>query len=265
LKKLENRQRNTRYSADLAWLSPYSRFNLLVTGDTHPRGKTTVNVPAIGFDAAADIFYNANVSCLTPSSNFAAARYCTADVFGGSNATAVHAAWDAVGVPNDLPPLPNPPIALNDGVALAGQDGPTGNIQQYTLGVAAGHTVTCTTSCNNGDADLYLRFDAEAEINPNSSNNECGSYSSNSNESCTTEAASSPSTLYAGAHAYAGYTDLTITCTSTDGTNGGGGSCSPKRASCTTDADCCSGNCGGKPGSRTCRCSRACAAWPGWE
>ncbi len=58
------------------------------TINTHPRGKTTVVVPTIGFEAAADIFYKANVDCLTPTSNFAAARYCTADVFGGSNATA---------------------------------------------------------------------------------------------------------------------------------------------------------------------------------
>ncbi len=65
-------------------------FQLLVDGGTHPRGKTSVNVPGIGFDAAADIFYAANVACLTPSSNFAGARYCTADVHGGSNAAAVH-------------------------------------------------------------------------------------------------------------------------------------------------------------------------------
>jgi len=227
-------------------------FKLLVTGGTHPRGKTTVNVPAIGFAAAADIFYNANIGCLTPNSNFAAARYCTADVFGGSDAAAVHAAWDAVGVPNSPPAPSNPPIALTDGEPLSGQSGTTGNIQQYTLDVAAGESVTCTTSCNNGDADLYLRFGAEAEANPTSTVNECGSYSSNSNESCTTGAASSADTLYGAVHAYSTYTDLTITCT-INSTNGGGGSCSPKGASCTTGSDCCSGSCGGKPGSRICK------------
>ncbi len=226
-------------------------FKLLVTGGTHPRGKTTVVVPGIDFDKAADIFYNANIGCLTPNSNFAAARYCTADVFGGSAAAAVHLAWDAVGVPNAPPAPSNPPIPLTDGVPLSGQDGTTGNIQQYTLDVAAGESVTCTTSCNNGDADLYLRFGAEAEANPNSTNNECGSYSSNSNESCTTGAAASMDTLYAGVHAYSTYTDLTITCTSNG--SGGGGSCSAQGASCTTGSDCCSGSCGGKPGSKTCR------------
>ena len=226
-------------------------FKLLVTGGTHPRGKSPgVVVPGIGFTAAAAIFYNANVMCLTPSSNFAVARNCTADVHGGSNAAAVHLAWDAVGVPDDPPPPPNPPIALSDGVSLSGQDGIIGNIQQYTLDVDAGDSVTCTTSCNNGDADLYLRFGAEAEANPNSTNNECGSYSSISNESCTTGAAANADTLYGAVHAFAGYTNLTIICTD-NGT--GGGSCSAEGDSCTTGADCCSGSCSnGKPSNRVC-------------
>lgn len=61
-------------------------FYLLAEGGTHPQGKSSVNVPGIGIDAAAAIFYKANVNCLTAGSNFASARYCTADVFGESNA-----------------------------------------------------------------------------------------------------------------------------------------------------------------------------------
>jgi len=229
-------------------------FQLLVDGGTHPQGKTSVSVTGIGSTAAAEIFYNANVACLTPSSNFAAARYCTADVFGGVSGTDysefVHAAWDAVGVPNEPPVPPQPPIALTDGVPLSGQSGNTGELQQYTLDVAADDSVTCTTSCNNGDADLYLRFGAEAEANPNSTNNECGSYSSNSNESCSAGPAQTADTLYAAVHAYATYTDLTITCTINAAV---GGSCSVNGASCATGTDCCSGSCGGRPGSKTCR------------
>ena len=71
---------------------------LLVKGGTHPRGKTSTDVIGVGFDAAADIFYNANVNCLTPSANFEQARFCTADIFGGAATESVHAAWDAVGV-----------------------------------------------------------------------------------------------------------------------------------------------------------------------
>ncbi len=234
-------------------------FALLVEGGTHPRGKTTDTVPALdpnNFDnslqMALDIFYDANVGCLTPSSNFAAARYCTADVHGGSNALAVHAAWDAVGVTDDPPPAPNPEIGLDDGVMLGSQDAATGNIQQYTLAVAQGNSVTCTTACNNGDADLYLRFGIDAEANPNSTVNECGSYSSNSNESCTTGAAPSANTLFAAVHAYAGFTNLSITCTETQSTSG---ACTlePVGASCTSNSECCSNSCKGKPGNKTCK------------
>ncbi len=153
-------------------------------------------------------------------------------------------------MPNDPPPPPNPPIALTDGVALGNQDADTGNIQQYTLDVASGSTVTCTTSCNNGDADLYLRFGAEAEANPNSTANECGSYSSTSNESCTTGSAPSATTLFAGVHAYAGYTNLSITCTES---TGGGCTLLPAGASCTSNSQCCSNSCKGKPGNKTCK------------
>ena len=104
--------------------------------------------------------------------------------------------------------------------------------------------MSCTTSCNNGDADLYLRFGQEAEANPNSTVNECGSYSSNSNESCTTGAASSADTLYAAVHAFAAFTDLTITCTESTG-----GSCDPAGSPC---GNCCNGCSGGKPSTRVC-------------
>lgn len=227
-------------------------FQLLVDGGTHPRGKTSVSVTGIGFDAAATIFYNANTDCMTPGSDFSGARYCTADVFGGSHSANVHDAWDAVGVPNNPPPPPVDPVEIFDATPLTGQDGTTGGsdeVQQYfLLGVAASETVTCTTSCNNGDADLYLRFGAEAEPNPSSANNECGSYSSTSNESCTTGPAPSATTLYAAVHAYASYTNLTITCT-INGACSLGGPGDP----CNNGGDCCSGSCsGGKPGTRTC-------------
>lgn len=232
-------------------------FQLLVDGGTHPRGKTSVAVSSIGFDAAADIFYAANAFCLTPSSDFAAARDCTAyfagELYTSQEESAVHAAWDAVGVPNDPPSMPAEPIELTEGVSLVGQEGDTDDIQQYFLsGVSPGETVTCSTSCNNGDADLYLRFGTEAEANPNSANNECGSYSSNSNESCTTGAApSNETTLFAGVHAWGGpYSDLVINCSINSISEG---NCAARGNSCTIGTDCCSGSCGGKPGTRTCR------------
>lgn len=78
-------------------------FYLLVQGGTHPRGKTNVNVPAIGISQAQAIYYRANTTYLTASSNFAAMRDATAqaasDLYGASSEDAVQKAWDAVGVP----------------------------------------------------------------------------------------------------------------------------------------------------------------------
>ena len=68
---------------------------LLADGGKHPK-TPLVDVPIIGFEAAADIFYAANIGCLTSGSNFAAARYCTANVHGGSNAAAGEFATDSL-------------------------------------------------------------------------------------------------------------------------------------------------------------------------
>lgn len=64
-------------------------FKLLVDGGQHPRRKTSVNVDGIGYDAAARIFYHANVNCLTAGSTFSVAKYCTVDMFGGNFASNV--------------------------------------------------------------------------------------------------------------------------------------------------------------------------------
>ena len=42
-------------------------FYLLVEGGSHPARKSLVVVQGIGFEAAAEILYQANVNCLTPS------------------------------------------------------------------------------------------------------------------------------------------------------------------------------------------------------
>ncbi len=147
-------------------------------GGTHPRGKTTVNVPAIlgGYDALGSIFYQATTNCLTPGSNFAVARWCTADVFGGINKDNVHLAWDAVGVPYDLPP-PIPrfdPVPFKVGKYRTGtfakQSALIGELHQYTMPIREGSTISCSTKCKNGDADLFVRFGAEVSSpNPFSS------------------------------------------------------------------------------------------------
>ena len=192
----------------------------MVKGGTHPRGKTTVVVPAIGgYDELGAIFYQANTNCLTQGSNFAVARWCTADVFGGNNKDKIHLAWDAVGVPNDLspppPPAPTPLIvdASSGTGTVINQEAMTNTMTQYTMPIIEGSTVECSTEGDNGDADLFVRFGSEAIPNWSSPLNECSSGSSGSYESCTTgEAPSGGTMVYAGVHAYRSYTGLTVTC-----------------------------------------------------
>ena len=137
-------------------------FKLLVTGGTHPRGKTSVNVPGIGFDAAADIFYAANNNCLTSSSNFESARNCTAQ-FAGSNEAAVQAAWDAVGVPG------------GSGGGGGGGGGSSCSNTNIWTGTASTSTPNLTTPncsasgsftgelvCDNGAADLDLYLEQQS-------------------------------------------------------------------------------------------------------
>ncbi|GBC85266.1 Thermolysin [bacterium HR11] len=76
-------------------------FYLLAVGGRHRL--SGISVPAIGRDKAAAVFYVGFTQCLTPTSVFRDARYCTAQaarqLYGPSEESAVHVAFDAVGVP----------------------------------------------------------------------------------------------------------------------------------------------------------------------
>lgn len=90
---------DVHYSSGIANLA----FYLLAKGGTHPRGKSSTNVTAIGMLKAAKVFYKANADYLTASSNFAAAKTATeqaATALGYTTAevASVTAAWQAVGV-----------------------------------------------------------------------------------------------------------------------------------------------------------------------
>ncbi len=82
---------------------------LMVSGGTHPRGSTSINVTPLGdgipyspaaYDAAAKAFYFANTKCLTPGSTFESMRVCTGETCDpqnilGDNANILNA-WSAV-------------------------------------------------------------------------------------------------------------------------------------------------------------------------
>lgn len=83
---------------------PNLAFYLLSEGGTHPRGKSTVNVTAIGADDAAAIWYLALTSYMTSSTNFAGARTAQINaataLFGATSqqVQSVTNSWAAVGV-----------------------------------------------------------------------------------------------------------------------------------------------------------------------
>lgn len=163
------------------------------------------------------------------------------------------AAWDAVGVgAYTPPPPPAPPIEFDyDPATFTGTKtdqkiDTSGNSQVYYMSVSPGSTVTCSTTGNNGDADLYVRFDDDPDANPNSVGNDCMSYSSNSNEVCTTSAA--PSTaqqVKVKVHAWTAFSNLAVECTEYKL-----GSCLGPGAPCSSN--CCNGCSGGPPSSRVC-------------
>ncbi|MGE0867424.1 MAG: M4 family metallopeptidase [Kofleriaceae bacterium] len=82
---------------------PNLAFQLLVSGGTHPRNKTSVMVPGIGIQKAGAIFQQAMTQgYFTMNTNFAQARAATEEVasmlYPGQAKTAVSLAWAAVGV-----------------------------------------------------------------------------------------------------------------------------------------------------------------------
>ncbi len=183
-------------------------YYLLVQGGTHPRGKTSVNVPAIGMTKAEQIFYRAQTSCLTSSSNFEAARNCTAqaatDLYGSTENAAVHDAWDAVGVPGGGGSGGG---ELSNGVAETGLSGSAGSDVFYTVAIPSGATdLSVQLSGGTGDADLYVRFGTA----PTTSTYDCRSWNSSNNETCSF-ASPSTGTYHVMVHAYATYSGASLT------------------------------------------------------
>jgi Zn-dependent metalloprotease len=164
-------------------------FKLMVTGGTHPRGKTTVNVAALSTTATtsinmgAKIWYRALTVYMTSSTNFAGARTATAqaatDLYGAAAAATVHQAWDAVGVPGGTTP-PAGTTTLTNGVAVTGIGASTGAWKHYKITVPSGQTsLAIVMSGGTGDADMYVKRGSQ----PTSSTYDYRPYLNGNNES----------------------------------------------------------------------------------
>ncbi|RKH56725.1 M4 family metallopeptidase [Corallococcus aberystwythensis] len=185
---------------------PNLAFKLLSTGGVHPRGKTTVNVPAIGVQAASRIFYYANKNLFTANTTLAAAKTATrvaAQSLGYSTAVqdAVDAAWLAVGVGATTPPPTCTLLPNNTTVSLL--SGAAGSQQYFCFDVPANTASTVSLSSGTGDVDLYTRFGSA----PTTTAYNCRPYLGGNNETCNLAAQATAGRqwiLLRGFNAYSG-------------------------------------------------------------
>ena len=195
-------------------------FCLLSKGGTHPRGKTTVNVPAIGMDKAIRIVYKAQVDFLTSTSkysNFRTAMEQSATALGYPQATkdAVGCAFAAIAVgtaPTSCggPPPPPPPTdgVLTNGVGVSVSDSADGQ-KFWSIDVPAGQTqLTISISGGTGDADLYVQSGSR----PTLTVYQCRPYKTGNTESCVFSPPTQ-GTYYVMLHAYSAYAGATLTAT----------------------------------------------------
>ena len=200
-------------------------FKLMVTGGTHPRGKTTVNVTALNATAmtsinmGARIWYRALTVYMNSNTNFSGARTATAqaasDLYGAAAAASVNLAWDAVGVAG-----PAPTVVLSNGVALTSQSGSTGSWKHYKIAVPASQTsLAIVMSGGTGDGDLYVKRGSQ----PTSSSYDYRPYLSGNAETVnvTNPVAGD---WFISIHAYSTFSGVSIKATYA-GSGGGGGTC----------------------------------------
>ena len=126
-------------------------FCLLSTGGTHPRGKTTVNVPGDRHgEGDPRSSTRRNVDILTSSSNFAALRTATEQAatqlgFDAATGDAVGCAWAAVGVGTRLVAArrrrrPVTACSTNNVPVTGLADSTVGNMKFWKLDVPAGQS-----------------------------------------------------------------------------------------------------------------------------
>lgn len=211
-------------------------FKLMVTGGTHPRGKTTVSVPALSATSmtsmtmGAKIWYRALTVYMTSSTNFQGARNATAsaatDLYGATAADAVHKAWDAVGVPG-TPGGGGGTTTLTNGVAVTGIGASTGTWKHYKIAVPSGQAkLEIVMSGGTGDADLYVKRGSQ----PTSTSYDYRPYLSGNNETVTVNNPLSGD-WFISIYAYSTYASVSLkatytppaSCTSVSGTLSGTG------------------------------------------
>ncbi|RKH55873.1 M4 family metallopeptidase [Corallococcus llansteffanensis] len=205
------RYTGTSDSGGVHWNSGIANlaFHLLVSGGTHPRGKTTNVVTALdavnrynSIMKGAAIFYRANTVYLTPGATFSDARGATVqaatDLYGASAAASVNEAWTAVGVA--APPVWTVITTLNN---VGGSRNSNTNFSYVTPAGAA--AMKFELSGGTGDADMYVKFGSA----PTTTSYDCRSAGASNDESCTLNPAKQ-GTYYVLIRGYTAYSGTTF-------------------------------------------------------
>lgn len=205
-------------------------FKLLVTGGTHPRGKSSVQVAGIGIEKAGKIFYRAQTTYLTSASGFQSARSATAqaaqELYGAAEVAAVHAAWSAVGAPGapaggstgggtggstggtdgGTGGGTSSGTVLRNGVAITGLSGTSASQKQFTVQVPSGaRNLRIQIAGGSGDADLYVKYGAA----PTTTNWDYRPFIDGNSESVAPTSATA-GTWYVMVRGYSSYSGLSL-------------------------------------------------------
>ncbi|RKH45093.1 M4 family metallopeptidase [Corallococcus sicarius] len=191
---------------------PNLAFALLSKGGVHPRGRSTINVPAIGVEKAARIWYKANTDIFTASTTFAQAKTWTVQAavalgYDAATQAAVTAAWEAVGVGGTV--TPPTCITLTNGVAKTGLSGASGSATNYCIDLPTGRASSYVLSGGTGDADMYIKFGSA----PTTTSYDCRPYLSGNNETCNAAAKTSAGKMYIMLRGYSAYSGTSLKAT----------------------------------------------------
>jgi vibriolysin len=206
-------------------------FCLLSQGGTHPRGKSTTNVPALGMAKAIRILYKAQVDILTSTANYAAVRTAMEQAstqlgYDAATKDAVSCAWAAVGV-GTAPATcgggggggGTPDGTLTNNVPVTGVSDATSGQKFWKIDVPAGQaTLTISISGGTGDADLYVQSGSK----PSLTTYACRPYKTGNAETCTFTPPAA-GTYWVMLNAYAAYSGVTLTGSYAAGGGGGTG------------------------------------------
>ncbi|WP_246137425.1 M4 family metallopeptidase [Myxococcus llanfairpwllgwyngyllgogerychwyrndrobwllllantysiliogogogochensis] len=184
-------------------------FKLLATGGVHPRGRTPTEVPGIGVEAAARIFYKASTDYFTASTTFEQAKTYTqfaAQDLGFSAAVleSVSLSWQVVGFPLYFPTFCTTLPRFSG--TVTNLNGAVGSNRYYCADVGAFTSPYFTLGGGTGDADLYVRYGAA----PTKSVYDCRSYSTTNTEVCTGTSRPVPGRFWVMINGYRAYSGVTF-------------------------------------------------------